>query len=262
MSPKTRRRRRRWPWIAGILAVLAIISGLALVATGGKPLEDGTELADGRVVVVADGFIAAYLVLLDDGVALVDATLDTEAAAIRGALVARGLDADDVRAIFLTHGHGDHIAGAVAFPDADIYVHAADVDLVEGRRVAGNLPGRFRDPAATGIRITRGLQDGERVDVGGVTFEVFALPGHSRGSAAYLAHGVLFLGDAAGAAANGTITAAPPVFSWDRELAGQSLHELARRLEPRSADIVTLAFGHQGPLDGLGPLRDWHRDAR
>lgn len=262
---------RRFPSRRSCLLLLALAGVLAVVLVGAAAFlfmrayawpEDGTRLAGGAVELVSDGFIAAYLVeLADGGVALVDATMDPGAQAIRRGLRRNGRTPGDVRAILLTHGHGDHIAGARSFPRAAVYALAPDVDLVEGRRVAQSPFARSREPHDTGIRVTRALRDGERLTVGGTAVEVFALPGHTLGSAAYLIHGVLFLGDSAASQGNGAISAAPPVFSADRDLARRSLRALAERLEPRRGDVVALAFGHQAPLQGEGiePLLEWAR---
>ena len=239
--------------------VLVLIAGIAyVVAKGGQPLEDGATMANGKVTVVVDEFIAAYIVSLDsDEVLLVDATLDTGAAALLTALGAMGKSAADVQAILLTHGHGDHIAGALAFPDADIYALRADVDLVEGRRVAKSMAGRAREPRRTGITVTNVLADGDIVTIGGTKIEVFSVPGHTLGSAAYLVHGVLFLGDSAAARSDDKISGAPPYFSADRKQNAVSLKSLAARLKDRASEIDTLAFGHQGHLDTIEPLLTW-----
>ena len=241
-----------------ILVLLSIAGGVYFITTGGKPLVHGTKLAEGKITLVADGFIAAYIVELADGnVLLVDATMDTSASVIKSALSDMNRDANDVGAIFFTHGHGDHIGGALAFPDARIFALTADVDLVQGERVAGNLLGRYKEPEPTGLTVTDVLVGGQTVTVGGTNIRVYALPGHTLGSSAYLIHDVLFLGDSAAAASNGTLSGAPPVFSTDREQANTSLRALARELQTTGTNVAALAFGHQGPLDGLQPLLDW-----
>ena len=118
--------------------------------------------------------------------------------------------------------------------------------------------GKSKAPEPTGITVTDSLSDLEEIVIGGTTVTVFAIPGHTLGSAAYLWHGGLVLGDSAAATSAGTLGGAPPVFSADRDQARQSLIRLARQIE--SSDnyrVDTLAFGHQGPLQGLKPLQDW-----
>jgi hydroxyacylglutathione hydrolase len=238
-----------------ILAVaLLLLMGIVAIGIGvlmfvGVPLEDGTELADGRTTVVADRWgpvkIGAYLFdLADGGYGLIDAGVDPEAAAIRAALVRKGAGTQDIRAVFFTHGHGDHTDGVRSFPNAKVYVLEPDVQMVETR----------------GIVVTRGLTDGEHLDVFGTTVEVFALPGHTPGSAAYLVHGVLFLGDTA-AGINADVMEANSFLNEDAERNRESLRNLAARLSPRRDEVRYIAFGHHGAVAGLGPLLKWAASA-
>jgi glyoxylase-like metal-dependent hydrolase (beta-lactamase superfamily II) len=128
----------------------------------------------------------------------------------------------DVRAIFFTHGHNDHVTGALAFPAAATYVIEPDVAQVRGRRGSG---GR-------GIGNIRPLRDGERLDVSGTSVEVFGAPGHTAGSAAFLVHGVLFLGDRAAGISEGTLQP-NPMLSDDAAQTERSLVSLTERLMPR-----------------------------
>ena len=249
------------------LGVFIVLGALAvwIISRGALPLQDGAQLADGAVIVVVDKSTgpveaAAYLFRLRyGGFGLIDATMDPEARAIRAALAGLGKTSDDVHAILFTHGHGDHTLGAQAFPHADLYALKPDPDIAADSswgRLQRMLSGP-RKPRRTGLSIKRRLSDGEQLDLHGTTVEVFALPGHTRDSAVFLVHGVLFLGDSAAAHSRGGITSAPPIFSVDRERNQQELKVLAHRLKGRSDKIRHMAFGHQCPLEGLDPLLEW-----
>ena len=231
--------KRALRWIAVIVGLLAVAGFVAWYSVFGnnRPIVDQQQVGPG-VETVKDGFVSSFLVEAGGGkMALIDAGNDDAGKAILAALGRHGLPASSIAAIFLTHGHPDHTAACKAFPGAAVYALEADVGLI-----------------GDNATVTHALKDGESVDVGDLHVETFAVPGHTPGSAAYLARGVLFLGDSAGAAKDGVMTRAVRLFSKDPEENVASLVTLAARLRPRAAEIETLAFAHTGPLAGFEPL--------
>ncbi len=177
---------KKYLLIGGAIALVIFLGAVgaiyAVLRFGVLPLHDGTTLGDGSVTTVVSGTfgpiaIGAYTVTLaDGGVALIDAGMDENGTAIRNALARMGKVPADVRAIFFTHGHNDHVTGALAFPAAATYVMEPDVAQVKGKR---GSDGR-------GIGVIRPLRDGERLDISGTSVDVFGVPGHTAGSAAFL----------------------------------------------------------------------------
>jgi hydroxyacylglutathione hydrolase len=242
-------------WLIGIgiaLLVVAVgIGGLLVGAFAGQArIADGARY--GAVEVVKDGFVSASIVELGgSGVALVDTGQDREGRALLGALRRRGLGPSAVKAIFLTHGDYDHTAGAHLFKDAPVYMLGPDVALAEGRAVRGP----FRSAHRTGLGVARVLRDGETVEVAATRFEVFALPGHTPGSAAYLAQGVLFLGDGAEISRHSELEGPNRLFSADSPRARASLVDLGRRLRGRASEVKAIECSHSGLLvRGFEPL--------
>jgi hydroxyacylglutathione hydrolase len=230
-------------WVGIVILILAALAGMVWYTAfaNNSPIVDG-EMAPG-VRTVKDGYVSA--VMLDAGagkVALIDAGHDSSGKALLSALAQRGLAPDAVAAIFLTHGHPDHTAACKVFPGAQIYALAADVALIGDAATVGHP-----------------LHDGDIVQIGNLRVETFAVPGHTPGSAVYLADGVLFFGDSAGASSEGKVMKAVRFFSKDSAENVASLKALTTRLQPRASEIKTLAFAHTGPLAGFAPIEAFAR---
>ncbi len=226
-------------WVGGVVLLLVIAAASVWYSAFGNnsPIVDGQQVVPG-VETVKDGFVSVFVLDVGPGkVALVDAGKDASGKAILAALAGRGLTPASVVAIFLTHGHGDHTAACKLFPDAQVYALASEVALV-----------------GDAARVTHPLEDGEVSDVGDVHVETFAVPGHTPGSAVYLARGALFFGDSAGASKDGAMMKAVRLFSKDSAQNVASLKALEARLQPRAAEIKALAFAHTGPLAGYEPF--------
>lgn len=245
-----------------------ILGGLWAVKRGISPLVAGESLQGGQVTVVVDDTspmpVAAYLLRFkDNSLGLIDATMDPNAEAIRKAIHGMGASDSDLKFILFTHTHGDHTAGAQAFPQATLYaMRPAPTDPPGSNSTSPSLPRIRRIPREAHQEVglphkaTR-LEDGEILEFQDSRIEAFAVPGHTSDSCAYLACGVLFLGDSAAGQYNGRIGSAPPFVSKDRQQNQRELKKLAQRLLSRKHEVALLAFGHQGPLKGLDPLLNW-----
>ncbi len=103
-----------------------------------------------------------------------------------------------VEEIILTHGHIDH-AGAATDLKAKLGVnitgpHKADKFLLDGL-AAQALSYGF--PGMKNVTPDRWLDEGDKVTIAGVVFDVYHCPGHSPGSLVYVnkAAGIAFVGD-------------------------------------------------------------------
>ena len=94
-----------------------------------------------------------------------------------------------VKYILLTHGHYDHTTAVPAlhkaYPDAEIYIHAADA----------NGAGSQLYPLAGQIKNLKNYTEGDTLELGGHIINVIHTPGHSPGSVVLHTEDVLFTGD-------------------------------------------------------------------
>ena len=242
-----------------LLVVLVLGYGVAEMFTGLRAVEDGLEINGIRIV--ADGFTTVAVVPTGEAeVALIDAGMDASGEAILAELARGGLGPDAVRAIFLTHGHGDHVGALGVFPVAEIIALEAEVPLIEGRAVPTSPMGRLMPPAVTGVEVSRPVQDGDIVTLGNAAVRVHAMPGHTAGSAAYLVNGVLFLGDSGQIEGSGALRPAPWLVTDDRAQNRASLARLATQLADEDAGVAAIVPSHSGSANGLVALEAFARD--
>ena len=105
-----------------------------------------------------------------------------------------------LRYILLTHGHRDHTLAAPKlhemFPDAAVYIHAADKGQV----------GIYRYPMEELIgEDLKFYDDGDTLKLGNLTIEVITTPGHTGGSVCLRVGSALFTGDTLFAGSMGRI---------------------------------------------------------
>jgi glyoxylase-like metal-dependent hydrolase (beta-lactamase superfamily II) len=110
------------------------------------------------------------------------------------------------------------------------------------------------------VKVTRALHDGDTVTLGQLAVRVFAVPGHTQGSAAYLVNGVLFIGDAADMYNDGAMKGSAWIFTDNQAQDRASLVRLDRRLVQEGADVKAIEFAHEGVVaKGLAPLDEFAR---
>ncbi len=133
-----------------------------------------------------------YLLTSEEGVTLIDTGLAGEVDRIVDQLGEGGYALSNLRAIILTHCHGDHTGNAAELArrsGAQVLAHRDDVSFIEQteplpggsllRRLLSQVSDRlFKTPPC---RVDRALLDGDVIEtLGGL--HVFHLPGHTPGS--------------------------------------------------------------------------------
>ena len=131
-------------------------------------------------------------------------TLLWNAATMHGVVIDPGGDVPDILAainqagitvdeIWITHGHIDHVGGAVQLRDElkvpIVGPHLADKYLLDNVVASGANFGM------TGVRNfapDRWLNEGDQLKIGDLTFDVYHCPGHSPGSVVFFNGGMRF----------------------------------------------------------------------
>jgi glyoxylase-like metal-dependent hydrolase (beta-lactamase superfamily II) len=208
------------------------------------------EVAEG-VFEIRILFVHAHLVVVDDGVVLVDTGLPGRSARIEQALHEARTAIGNVRTILLTHWHADHTGNAAELrrrSDARIVAHAIDAAVISGaeplplnalQRVSARLTGT-PEP----VRVDEALRQDGPFSVPG--FTAIHTPGHTAGHVSFLLDrggGVLFTGDAA-AGGRRKVRHTPRVMSADADTAQASLVRLA------GARFDVAVFGHGAAVRG------------
>ncbi len=158
-----------------------------------------------------------YGVLIHDEASGKTAAIDApDAAAIRSHLAAEGWDLDF---IFITHHHGDHVAGNLALKAETGCV------IIGPAKEADGIPG-----------IDRTVAEGDEVLLGDHRFAVIATPGHTAGHVSYWCEDqrLVFVGDTLFSLGCGRLFEGTPATMW------QSLTKLAQL--PRDTEIYC---GHE-----------------
>lgn len=212
---------------------------------------------------------AAFLVVDDDEMTLVDAGLRGSGPLLRRYLDGLGRSPRDIARIVCTHAHPDHIGGVreiVALTGAEVLMHPADVERLRiGVREAlvGLRPSAVVALLTTGPEDARPLLDGMRLPgLGGI--EAVHAPGHTPGSVCLYSRRerLLLVGDVL-QVIGGRLVGPSAFFTEDMSEAHRSVARLAL------LDVSTICFAHyatwrEGGGEALRALaeREWTKTSR
>jgi hydroxyacylglutathione hydrolase len=239
--PSRRRRILLWTWI-GLFAFL--VAGIVFMRLGRHKF-DAPEPVRASVFRI-HGQVSDFFAARADGrVLLFDSGADPEGRGLDALLDLMHATRDDVSDVFLTHGHGDHIAAAPLCKRARLHGGIGDSDMMAKRAPLVPRFARFMGlvlPVPT-VMLTDAFLDRAEVPVGG-NHVVVALPfpGHTPGSMLYLYDGVLFTGDSMNLAKDKLTFAFAP-FSVDTAENRHRIAALPTLLKLDDVKVVCTAHG-------------------
>lgn len=184
-----------------------------------SPREPRSVVSVAPGVVFVEGPVSNWVVLAEeDGVALIDAGYPADTDLVLDTVRYAGHDVDDLRRVYVTHGHVDHVGGIPGilsrYPGVEVLAHADELDNVRGplrqQVTPAEIGGRLAAP-----RVLRWLARAVRsealrpttvpsaraftgADFDGRAITPFPAVGHTDGSTAYLlpAANAIVTGDA------------------------------------------------------------------
>jgi glyoxylase-like metal-dependent hydrolase (beta-lactamase superfamily II) len=215
---------------------------------------------------IGNDIVAAYLVVTDDGLTLVDAGVSGQWSELAAELIALGRDVTDIRGVVLTHGDSDHVGYAERLRSdhgVPVYVHEADAARARGEVKKGNAgmgsfrigpllrflwyAGRRGGLRTTWLREVKTVTDGDVLDLPGAP-RIVGMGGHTPGSVAIHVPAVdaVFAGDAltTGHVLTGETGPRPAPFTLDPDAALSALDRLA------AIPATWVLPGHGAPFSG------------
>ena len=205
------------------------------------------ELGTTRILGTTNLLVELWAADTAAGVVLFDTGLDPRARPIARLLRALGRQPDDVRELFLTHAHPDHVAGAAAYPAARVWIGAAEAGRLRQSETPYKLaeapfPRVFKTPAVEPDELLEGVRE---LELGGERLVALPMPGDTLGAYAYHFRGALFVGDALEFHA-GRLSPAPAFGADDPAENLRSSAGLLTRLDALGLELVHVCTCHGG----------------
>lgn len=235
-----------------LASVVTVIPATMLVLTVGcSPGMEALRRPPAETAVTTSGTWSSmiYLTRTDSGVIAVDLGWFGRDDVLDDALRSLGASGTDVKAVFLTHSHRDHVAAWERLRGATFYLSAPESSLFVGASSHSGPLTRFVEsvrrtklPAPGELRIRTFSRD-TTIVFGRDTIRAYSVPGHTAGSGAYLVRDRLFVGDAVNMLPVVGFRKARWLYSDDVARSTASVAALWHRLPPDPGRIVCTAHG-------------------
>ncbi len=196
-----------------LLLLLIVLLFPAVVKKSLSPAATGLLVTD--LYAIRDRYVNMYLIRSGEEYVAIDAGISEER--VRREMHRLGIDPGMVKAVLLTHSDPDHTGGLSLFTGADIYLPAAEEQMINGE--TRRMPWSRNFLPVTGYQLI-----GDTVFmVAGMTVRPVPAPGHTPGMTCYQVNGQwLFTGDAI-ALRRGAVAPFPRFLNMDDTRARESI---------------------------------------
>ena len=155
-------------------------------------------------------------------------------------LAANGISTDDIGRVILTHAHWDHSQNTDLFPDAEIVIHAAELEYSKNPRAGDLATARYFANTLLGQKV-RAVSGETELEPG---VRVIETPGHTRGHISVVVEtdgGKVCVGGDAMSDAGAIGRGAPAIVFWSEAEARASIQKII-------AAANTIYPGHDRPF--------------
>lgn len=189
------------------LAALALL-GVALFETGCANYHETVKLDSLTVHTFRRDYANAHLLVQGEALVLVDTGLEKNAALLETDIREAGFDPKRIRAVVLTHGHGDHAGGARHFKEhlgVPIVAGMGDQNMLAAGKMDRLCPTdltarlRLKEDQSQTYHATKAdvWIDAPKplAEIGGIEGTVMPMAGHTPGSLVVITPKAAFVGD-------------------------------------------------------------------
>ena len=129
-----------------------------------------------------------YIVEFEDGCIVIDAGCSLE-------LIQNNIN-KPIKAVFITHGHYDHILCIEEYSNKDIPIYANKNIEILLQDITNNASNIFNSPQTFNINNINYVEDGQKIEIGKHIIKCVYTPGHSTDSMCFILDNIhLFSGD-------------------------------------------------------------------
>ena len=201
-----------------------------------NPTETG-QILNTDIFAVRDGFVTVYFIKTDNGYIMFDAGKNIQN--FKASLEKTDINSDDIKWIFLTHSHYDHVSGLPLFPNAKIYMGKDELPLFD-KKIKRDISKKGSMPHGIHIDKIIPLSNDQEVSFNQTKVRCLAAPGHTIGSMVFLINGQYLITGDAFFIKDGNIDV--HLASKDRKLAKKTIEQLKETIN-NSSIVLTAHFG-------------------